>query len=884
MHVRVEQQCHGYKSGHQLLAASIRLPRVDQDVVDRLSDLSGPLRPAETFDSYLTTYPLPSGTFYVLARTWQDLKAPRAGCVLTRSLMVPMVDWEAMEFPVSLIELLVPVDRQEIAAGSIEFEPYPVPLPRIASKRITALVEALFLEDRKPIVLFDEMDSTLISERLLTAFWPAIRRAFSLCTLALSPRSVSGKSFDLMFAPRGARSRFSEWDGRIVETSSDREEISRHRWSALTAKHIFDDDPPSLLSLDALGILGVDERADESSLRLALLWNELLGKSESSPTAVLGLMDILNSRGKRSAEELLPFVSVLIRGIDLARQSMSPTDALRFLLTLSGKFLSRRPPIDVLNKIREAFSGISERDPRAAISLLLDSSLGKQAHAPIVMAGIGDGLAKVRDSAEVLALASCLKAEDELRLLAYSRSWAESVMRATEIVAPESWIEMLVNALQYPDGDLRAKSRRNVVPLLKIPAHTALLAALLRESDNEALFSIVEQIREATHFTIAEFDEPLRRAARGTEGILGLRREILLSDPNSDSDRFLLATMRPITNDIEWLFQEGALGERRRLWLLNTVLSRASEQDLQSLVQGEFLSEKIEDALLGELPLTAAQLARVLISGNVPVGRLLRNGCRILPLLEPELKEDLALRMLTLGLSSANSSENSALGELISETVSFLDPHRLIALAIPWDATQKRVSDNVVLLDRAKSAVREGVLADIEELSNRLIARRHDTIPSELVLSWAHLLADSGAINQRAQKNAAGAVLSFALEERSKPVGPLIVVAFPIVYAELRSGNEAPGLFSFFFVDWDRCKTARKNIVQAFLSANWPATDLIKAVEPTGDLRRVLDRLLREPNGESFMKRLRRDVSQLPPREQKRLVAAIDEALDKHET
>ena len=884
MHVRVEQQCHGYKSGHQLLAASIRLPRGDQDVVDRLSDLSGPLRPAETFDSYLTTYPLPSGAFYVLARTWQDLKAPRAGCVLTRSLMVPIADWEAIEFPVSLIELLVPIDRQETAAASVEFDPYPVPLPRTASKSITALVEALFLEDRKPIVLFGETDSTLISERLLTALWPAMRRAFSLCTLALSPRSFNGKPFDLMFAPRGARSRYSQWEGRIVDTSSDRQELSRHRWSTITAKHIFDDDPPSLLSLDALGILGVDERADESSLRLALLWNELLGKSESSPTAVLGLMDILNSRGKSSAEALLPFVSVLIRGIDLARQSMSPTDALRFLLTLSGKFPSRRPPIDVLNKIRAAFAGISERDPKAAVSLLLDSSLGKQAHAPIVTAGIGDGLAKVRDSSEVLALASSLKAEDELRLLAYSRSWAESVMRATAIVRPDLWIEMLVNALQYPDGDLRAKSRRNVVPLLKVPAHAVLLAALLRESDNEVLFSVVEQIRDTTHFTIVEFDEPLRRAARGTEGILGLRRKILGSDPNPDSDRFLLATMQPNTNDVNWLFQEDDLGERRRLWLLNIVLSRASERDLQSLAQDEFLSEKIEEALVGELPLTAVQLARVLISGNMPVGRLLRNGCRVLPLVEPELKADLALRMLTLGLSSASSSENSALAELISESVSFLDPHRLIALAIPWEATQKRVSDNVVLLDRAKLEVRTGVLADIEELSNRLIARRHGTIPSDLVLPWAHLLADSGAINPWAQTNAAGTVLSFALEERSEPVTPLIVVAFPIVYAELRSGNEAPGLFSFFFVDWDRCKTARKNIVQAFLSSNWPTTDLIKAVEPTGDLRSVLDRLIREPNGESFMSKLRRDVSRLPPLEKKRLEAAINEALDEHKT
>jgi hypothetical protein len=50
--VSVDQQLHGYKGGHHLLAASIRLSRDDQDLIDRLSDLSGPLDPGQTFDPY----------------------------------------------------------------------------------------------------------------------------------------------------------------------------------------------------------------------------------------------------------------------------------------------------------------------------------------------------------------------------------------------------------------------------------------------------------------------------------------------------------------------------------------------------------------------------------------------------------------------------------------------------------------------------------------------------------------------------------------------------------------------------------------------------------------------------------------------------------------
>jgi hypothetical protein len=404
---------------------------------------------------------------------------------------------------------------------------------------------------------------------------------------------------------------------------------------------------------------------------------------------------------------------------------------------------------------------------------------------------------------------------------------------------------------------------------------------VLRQTDNEVLFSVTEQVRDATHFSIAEFDEPLRRAARGTEGILGLRRTILASEPDPNSDRFLLATIGTNASDIGWLCRENGLTSQRKVILLTAALTKASERDLQLLTQHESLSEEVEETLVEALPRTAAQLARMLMSENVPVGRLLRNGCRVLSLLEPGMKADLTLRMLTLGLSKADSSENRSLEELITESASFLDPHRVIAMAISWNATQQRVSDNVVLLNRATSKIRTGVLAEIDELTARLISRRHERISEEFVASWAQLLSDSGAINQRAQTNAAGGVLSFALEKRNKAVSPLIVVAFPIVYQELRSGKETPSLFSLFFPDWDRCKTARQNIVEAFLHSGWPTTDLIRAVEPTGDLGRVLKRVLRDRKGESFLMRLRRDVNKLSIEERAQMETAISKALNR---
>src|SRR6187402_2639860 len=183
MNLRVEQQCHGYKNGHQMLAGSLRLPRSDQDVVDRISDISGPLRPGETFAPYITAYPLPSKQYYVVARTWQDLNAPRAGCVLTRSLLLKSSDWSNLDYPASLMELLDPIDKSMPSVSGVDFISHPVSMEPVKTTRVVSLVEALFLEDRNPIVMFDEPEAELISVRLLSALWSAFRRDFSLCTL-----------------------------------------------------------------------------------------------------------------------------------------------------------------------------------------------------------------------------------------------------------------------------------------------------------------------------------------------------------------------------------------------------------------------------------------------------------------------------------------------------------------------------------------------------------------------------------------------------------------------------------------------------------------------------------------------------------------------------
>lgn len=293
----VHQQLHGYRKGHQLLSTSLVLDAPDQDAVNRLSDLTGRLRPGELFDPYLTAYPLPSRTYYVVARTFQDLEAPRSGCVLTRSLFVPMDAWVELMNLEWVLAMLVRVQKGEEALPRDKPTAEGMPPKEVSDGRVVELVHALFLEDVRPIVVFDAPEADLIATRLLVALWPSLRRGFSLCTLALGPRRLGDRDFDLLFAPLSVQSRFSGEGFCRIGARGSRPSETVHRLAAPTARRIFHSDEPSLAAPDVLDLLDKHERSDRAAVRMVLRWEELSSRAKTTPTAVLGMLDILNARG-----------------------------------------------------------------------------------------------------------------------------------------------------------------------------------------------------------------------------------------------------------------------------------------------------------------------------------------------------------------------------------------------------------------------------------------------------------------------------------------------------------------------------------------------------------------------------------------------------------
>jgi hypothetical protein len=110
--------------------------------------------------------------------------------------------------------------------------------------------------------------------------------------------------------------------------------------------------------------------------------------------------------------------------------------------------------------------------------------------------------------------------------------------------------------------------------------------------------------------------------------------------------------------------------------------------------------------------------------------------------------------------------------------------------------------------------------------------------------------------------------------KRDLPVSALISAAFPVVYFELlRSTGEEdfkrlPALLALpisIFIDWDRAKSARHELVDAYLYSSWPPADLLLTSITAGIQGETLHRLVGTYRGRDYLAAIDRDSHRLDP-------------------
>ena len=786
--VVVQKQVHGYRRGHQLLSASVELASRDQDAVNRLSDLAGPLRPGELFEPYLTGYPLPSERYYVLARTFQDLSASRSGCVRTSSALIPMNAWEGIESLHDVLAKLTCPKPHDVAVECDVAIDGPTPPQVVSDARLVELVDALF-RDPRPVVFFDCSGSEAIAVRLMLALWPAARRRFSVCTFVLGPRRLEERFFDVVFAPPGARSRFVGLGHRSLgggERLAYGRDDGGHRWAEPAAFRIFQSDDPSLSGWDPLGLLGAEGGDGRTSLRALSLWNELASRAKDTPTAVLGMLDILRSRKVRLEDPSWPNLeATVLTAIGTASRELSPEEAWRILFALEEKTGGGWATTRMRKGIEEGAGVLAGRGPRDALAVVAADPMRRLATVHVVK-GLADGVGESPEFVHLADEVELLPAFAVAQLVVVSACFAKGVVEGMN-AGDGQWVRIFEGAFDAANEVERRGMRRAVLPVLEGGA-LGTVPRMLDDVSGEELAELVSETIERRATASPALDRALWNAARMTGGEVIVRDAAMRSPDRDRAEQFVLRTLALNSADVKWLAARKG-DERAASRLLSAVLRNVRDEEIKGLPRS--LAGQVLGLLGAELDACREEIARVLALG---VGRgevAFDLGFRTLSVLRPQKKRaQLGEWMVRAGLVDADP-EDARVSSVLAEFGATLAVSELIEAATSSRANAARVGANVVALNGSPSGVRGRVLGKVERLSERLIGRPQDDLGQKGYSAWAAMIRDLAEKDeQEARYRVARSVLRFALPLGRRAVSELVVETFPLVYERLPKAKE----------------------------------------------------------------------------------------------
>lgn len=846
-----EIQIHGYRKGHQLLASSFVLPKEDQTVVDRLSDVAGPLRPKEQFKPYLSAYPLPSGTYYVIARTWQDLTVPRAGCVRTKSVLIDAQTWFLRPPLIAILRLLDSAELpNETEAVRTELkEQLEKRLPPATNFSGSELLEALFLEDAKPVVVFDAPDPELIALRLLTALWPDIRRRFALSTFALSPRKIGGRDLDLVFAPSNAKAKFSDWAGRRVDGRSS--QINRHRWTEAIVRRVFEEPMPRLLSDREIDLLGDRDSDSTAALRIALLWDELLDKLDRSPTAALGLLDIANSGMVSNSAAMRSLEPRLAKAMHNAAGSLPLDDAWDFVGAIARKMQGYDMPAGRI-AVEQLAASLAQRAPDGAVALLQqpDAKGAIQDLIPSIAIGLGKGATPRVE--QVLA-----KAPADILVRLVSQGGALT----SRISGDDGLLERMGAVLNEVGQELADRASMMMLPYLVEDRQLSTALPIFGRLDLPMIAAQLRWLGDTNDFESKRLCAVLIDQARKVGGLAAVRDVLISSSASVRRDALLVRTVKPVGADILWLLNEKRLTENTSTALLVSVLQRTNNEQLAALLSDRAIGEDI----VARLPDDAVDiLARVLVE-DLSMNAYIRVILSVIPKVDDARKFEIAECVIGRCLRNRFDGDEAAVLSMLFGILGARLDGRWAAKAGLERGIDTEVADrNLISFEKAPSAARKRIVEAVAEIARALQERHVINLTEVANDACAKLMFDAEKSSRKALVDAAAWLMPSLLSARRQPVSMMIAALFPIIYGELAKADDVPDLLKFVpFFDWDRCKAARQELVEAFMSSTWKAGDLALTACRCGDVAKILKRVASSSGGEEYLTRIESDLDRL---------------------
>ena len=816
--------------------------------------MAGPLRPQERFEPYLTSYPLPSGERYVLSKTWQDTTVPRAGCVRTLSLVIDAKDWSLAESLSPFIELLM-IDRlpkREDATRQTVSMLSATPLPPAADFWAGELLEALFLEETRPIVVLDASAPDLIALRLLTALWPSMRRRFALSTFARSPRNVGGRDFDLVFAPKDAKSKFSDWGGRRIDGRSS--EGARHRWTSVMVNRVFEQTRPKLLTESEIDLMGGNNGNDGSAvLRIALLWDELIAKLDRAPTAALGLLDIANSGKVREMQAISLLEPALAHAITRATADLPDAESWTFLGAIAAK-MRRHPMPFGRSAMAMAAEVLAARAPEGAVPLLSRPELEEVLTDvfPRIAHGLGEAPDGRCERALFLASSKLL-----LRLAAANRELSKRA------AADGNLVERIGEALRDAEPTLVDAVGTNLLPYLVEDWHFTAAVPILARLDGDGLAAEISHLGIVNDFGASRIVDIVVEYARAIGAKKEVRESIVSLPPSPSRDSVLTKVLDSTEADVMWLLTTPRLSTKAVNGLLDMLLRGADDLQLSAVLGTPSVAAKVMARIPDEATI---HLTRVILAGELPIDAFVHHVGLVLPRADAAMKFRIAEKTLQRCLPiHFDGNEVGILTKALDIIGERLNGPWVVRTGLDRTVSASVACRNMTMFRSAPEPVRLRIVYSIVELAQAICRRRPFDLDAAASEACAHLMFEAEKVTPRELLSAAGLILPVLMRHRHKPVSLMVAATFPMVYRDLAKKDTVPDILQFLpFFDWDRCKAARHELVGAFMSSSWSPVDLALTACRCADVGKILRRTAKSYGGEIYIEKISKETALLP--------------------
>jgi hypothetical protein len=854
---QLQQMVHGYRRGHELLSASIDLEPKDADRLNQLSDMSG-LPVSDSIPAYITCYPLPSGRYYAIAKTWPDHEAAREGCVMTHTILVPMATW-AEGYPADFVFGLLSSPQR--SALDLARKPIEVPrcpelhrsLPLCSREDMETFALSFFGFGRSPIVWLDgtgQVES--IIPALLDFIWPSLRSSFAACSFALQQRSTHLRPFDLLIAPPAAISRFSRFSkDQIIGYGSGRPTPTmdpKHRRLVDRVTHSLlegDDYWPAYKSLRAT------LPPEPSALSKVTMLDELQLRAQSVPSASVAVLDVLAALAPDPDEAISEKRHALQDAVDRAERE-DPLQAMELMTAIASRCV--KPAFRSFRLFRKTIvdriAHHVRSNPNEGLSLLARSKFRRS----YLLAAVARGLMTSSNAAAFAGLRafgqerptylrSLIRLEPRL-VAAYLHTQGDSVYetkRASDDIL--AWYEEATGSTRRAI----AKSLFQSPVIGRIPNVLAVTLEHASAFDVSPILNSLSLDGTAEEVWI-EAEELARRFPEET-------RQHLLTNPvdNERAGALLASLLDDDPLDFEVLEPLYKMDQGAALWTLLALTDRSSGiGDRPSEIESRWIGRVLKHSgAHPALPRVGRQLLRHF------------TGLDILDAADPrrdfgplwnELGHELGLPMwrsasfkFVSGEISTSDFQEILKVELIRDSARLDDVDKLLRMML------ERTSSSAARTDRLWKWLLE-VIDLISDWHGDLVTRLLRSVFDATAANWSDDASRDwcGLLNNYRRRTApyvsdalAAQSLQIALSNPQVRLFAIVDWTFPDVYISTVSRSVPTLLEIWFSSNWDKGKELRKKLLSCFTKSDWPPENFLIVSSRAGILEKMVSRAKR---------------------------------------